>query len=140
MVKFLNALKPDVALEPVNCGGCPASFTCLADSSDNPGNGYRFNCCGAVGVDVPDPQAPDDDTRTMLAVLDCQRNSFYQNRTAAKVKACPLCTGEIIEAALRGHADDHYYVPTVHAKKPLADRLKLWHRVLKLYPRPERAP
>lgn len=123
MKKFLDVIRgaeePPV---PVTCGRCPVSMVCVGSEGHDTGF-HRFPCCGAVGY-------AEDIKDTVLLVIDCQQNTFYANKLTQKIKKCPMCSGEIVEAALRGFADDHYYVPTVHAKHGVSARVALWRRAL----------
>lgn len=64
-------------------------------------------------------------------LIDCQINEFRDERTCSNAE-CPLCTGGIMEAVelTRGipFAPANYYLPTVHAKFPLAERLASFRR------------
>lgn len=101
----------DVAV--VDCPTCPVSLSCLTGKS---GTGWRFDCCGMAAMSV----------RGGTVMIDCQINEFRDER-ASSGSACPLCTGGIMEAIelARGNpaATESYYLPTVHAKFPLAERL-----------------
>lgn len=97
----------------VDCPTCPVSLSCLTGRS---GTGWRFDCCGMAAMSV----------RGGTVMIDCQINEFRDER-ASSGSVCPLCTGAIMEAIelARGNpaAAESYYLPTAHAKFPLAERL-----------------
>jgi hypothetical protein len=97
----------------VNCGTCPVSMACVVSEG---GNGWRFRCCGSTGVEV----------QGLLFVMDCNNNQFEVNKDVMRANVCPLCTGDIIESAVRGNAERYRYVRTVHAVVPLKTRLDVW--------------
>lgn len=98
----------------VDCPSCPVNLSCFTGKS---GTGWRFDCCGTAVMDV----------RGGIVLIDCQINEFRDERTSSDGSPCPLCTGGIMEAAelSRGHpsAPVNYYLPTVHSKFPLVERL-----------------
>ncbi len=110
----------DVLRKPprvVDCGTCPVSIACALERG---GTGWTYNCCRSTAVEV-------DGT---ILIIDCQRHRFEQTATATACKVCPLCSGDLMTIALRDPEDANQYVPTVHAKIPLAERLRLWRKVL----------
>src|SRR5678816_1897068 len=98
----------------VDCPTCPVSLSCLTGRS---GTGWRFDCCGTAIMAVRDG----------FVFVDCQINEFRDERASSDHGPCPLCTGGIMEAAelTRGNpaVAENYYLATVHAKFPLAERL-----------------
>lgn len=101
----------------VDCGTCPVSLQCALSDG---GNGWRFSCCGATGVEA----------NGALLVMDCQQNTFHQEERAAVIPQCPLCKGDLVKNHVLGMADHYRYVPTVHAKVPVRTRLALFHEKL----------
>lgn len=115
MLPFLRIPEtPDEDVVAVDCPSCPVNLSCLTGKS---GTGWRFNCCGTAAMSVRDG----------TVMVDCQINRFKDERTSSDPSYCPLCTGGIMEAAelSRGNpsASVNYYLPTVHAKFPIAERL-----------------
>jgi hypothetical protein len=98
----------------VDCGTCPVSMACAISQG---GTGWRFQCCGSTSVSIPG---------NTLYIMDCGNNQFEVNKDEFHRKVCPLCTGDIIESAVRGNTECYRYVPTVHAKVPLKTRLDVW--------------
>ena len=102
----------DVAV--VDCPSCPVSLSCLTGKS---GTGWRFDCCGTAAMSV----------RGGTVMIDCQINEFRDERTSSQFGLCPLCSGGIMEAVELARKDpaatENYYLPTVHAKFPLTERL-----------------
>jgi len=96
----------------VDCGTCPVSIQCAAGEG---GNGWKFDCCGATAVHVDG----------LLLVMDCANNQFNKTEKTRGLK-CPLCGSDVMESYARGIADDHRWVPTVHAKVPIKTRLDAW--------------
>jgi hypothetical protein len=104
---------PDADIVPVDCATCPINMSCLTGRS---GTGWRFDCCGSavmsLGVDT--------------VMVDCQINEFRDDRRSTGFGLCPLCSGSIMEAVELARLTatvTKYYLPTVHAKIPLASRL-----------------
>jgi len=117
MRNFLEVLE-GTPPTPVDCGTCPVSIACATGTG---GNGYRFPCCGVTGVPVDG---------NVLLVIDCERNRFELHAVSTTLQACPLCTGGIMEVMLLGMGGHNRYVPTVYAKVPLPERLRLWKKKL----------
>ena len=107
----------------VDCGTCPVSLACAASQG---GTGWRFPCCGAAAVETL------VDRQHLVLVLDCANNAFENTRSDAEYSKskCPLCTGDLIEWAVRGNTETYRYVRTVHAHVPLKTRLDLWRERL----------
>ena len=65
-------------------------------------------------------------------LIDCQINEFRDERTPRGQGFCPLCTGGIREAVELARenpaATMTYYLPTVHAKFPIVERLASFRR------------
>lgn len=102
----------DVAV--VDCSSCPVSLSCLTGRS---GTGWRFDCCGTATMAI----------QGGFVFVDCQINEFRDERASSNHGPCPLCTGGIMEAVELARenpaAVENHYLPTVHAKFPLAERL-----------------
>ncbi len=110
----------DVLRKPpkvVDCGTCPVNIACALERG---GTGWTFDCCRSTSVD----------TSEGILIIDCQLHRFEQSATARDCKVCPLCSGDLMTVALRDPRNANHYVPTVHAKIPLAERLRLWRKVL----------
>lgn len=118
MKPFLDVME-DPAPEIVDCGSCPVSMACAVGQG---GNGFTFDCCRATAVEMPEA----------TLIIDCQQHQFEQSALATECKLCPLCTGDIMVVALRDAAAStkNRYVPTVHAKVAIGDRVRLWKMVL----------
>jgi hypothetical protein len=117
MLPFLRIPEtPDEDVVAVDCPSCPVNLSCLTGRS---GTGWRFDCCGTAAMSV----------RGGTVLVDCQINEFRDERASSDHGDCPLCTGGIMEAVelTRGIppalATVNYYLPTVHSKFPLAERL-----------------
>ncbi len=115
MLPFLQIPETrDEDIVVVDCPSCPVNLSCLTGRS---GTGWRFNCCGMAAMGV----------RGGTVFIDCQINEFRDERATSDPSFCPLCTGGIMEVVelSRGNpsASESYYLPTVHAKFPLAERL-----------------
>jgi hypothetical protein len=115
--KFIDLVESKKLPTPVDCGNCPVNMACALGQG---GNGYTFDCCHATGFQT------EVDGRTVMYLIDCQRHAFEQNRFAKMCKLCPLCSGDIVEVAMRDISQSNVYLPTVHAKVPVADRVRLW--------------
>ena len=122
MLTFLQVIKMTAKeVVPVDCPTCPVSMACVAGIG---GNGWRFDCCGSTGIPV--------ENGTLF--VDCAINRFERHHKVKDFPRCPVCSGgimEVIEAARRGELASvgmNYYLPTVHAVVPLADRLVLLRR------------
>lgn len=115
LAALFEAKPADVAKTTVDCGTCPVSLQCIAG---NGGNGWRFQCCGSTAVEVDGH----------LLIMDCQENRFEQKQHISELKICPLCSGDLVKAHLLGMSDHHRYMPTVHTKVPLKERLALWKK------------
>lgn len=99
----------------VDCGSCPVTMSCAISQG---GNGWRFSCCGSTAVEVGGGK---------LLVMDCGNNHFELKRDEPILQTkCPLCSGDMIEWALRGNAEHYRYVRTVHSQVPLKTRLDTW--------------
>ena len=98
----------------VDCGTCPVSIQCLAGDG---GNGWRFDCCGATGVQVADGDGQ------LLLVMDCADNAFKARMHDKDLGVCPLCSGDLLKAHVLGMTDHHRYVPTAHAKHSTSVRI-----------------
>jgi hypothetical protein len=124
--KFLDVIHEDPsALEAsrVDCGTCPVSLKCVLGQD---GTGWTFNCCRATAVNVTT-----GDGRSVKVVVDCAKHAFEQKPEAASFIRCVLCSGEIMDTevrAARNHGSSYLYLPTVHAKVPVGDRVTLWKR------------
>jgi len=105
---------PDTDITPVDCATCPINMSCLTGKS---GTGWRFDCCGMAAMRLG------DDT----VIVDCQINEFRDERLPSDgFGLCPLCSSAIMEVELAKTNDAvgiNYYLPTVHAKFPLVERL-----------------
>lgn len=115
MLPFLRISDtPDADVVPVDCPTCPINMSCLTGRS---GTGWRFDCCGTAVMRLG------GDT----VMVDCQINEFRDERRSGGFDPCPLCSGaimEVVELAEPGVAvGTNYYLPTVHARIPLAKRL-----------------
>lgn len=119
--KFLDLLDTKRLPKPVDCGTCPVSVACAVNQG---GNGYVFDCCRSAGFETTE-----NDER-VLYIIDCQRHQFEQGERAKQCTLCPLCSGGIIEVVVRDSSQSNRYVPTVHAKVPLAERVRLWRTQL----------
>lgn len=101
----------------VDCGTCPVSLQCVAADQ---GNGWKFDCCGAAAVEIR------TDDGYVLLIMDCADNRFRPREIAAEFSTCPLCSGDVVKSDLFELGEHHRYLPTVHAKVPLATRLEVW--------------
>jgi hypothetical protein len=117
LAALFEAIVKDVEATCVDCGTCPVSIQCLASDG---GNGWRYDCCGAVGIEVSE----------VLLIMDCEKNTFVQRERASDMKQCPLCSGDLVKGHVLGMSDHHRYLPTVHAKVPIKTRLALFHKTL----------
>lgn len=121
MLPFLRIPEtPDEDVAVVDCPSCPVNLSCLPGGS---GTGWRFDCCGTAVMNVRDGQV----------MIDCKINQFFRDEhIALNREKCPLCTGGIMEAAelSRGNpsATVNYYLPTIHARFSLAERLAALRR------------
>lgn len=118
-MKFLDLIKAKTLPVPVDCGTCPVSMACAVGQG---GNGFVFDCCHAVGYNAW------EDGEGVLYVIDCQNHGFEQVSLAKECFLCPLCSGGIMEVVLRDVSQSNRYVPTVHAKVPLAERVALFRK------------
>lgn len=119
---LLEASAKDVEATRVDCGTCPVSLQCI---TSNGGNGWRYECCGAVGVDIVD-----DHGGALTLVMDCSKNAFQPRVRASDQPVCPLCSGDFVKGHVMEMTLHHRYVPTVHAKVPVRTRLALWRKTL----------
>lgn len=114
MIPFLRISDtPNTDIVSVDCPTCPVNMSCFSGKS---GTGWRFDCCGMATMDLGD--------NTVL--VDCQINEFIDKHWANEFTFCPLCSGAIMEVELaktKNALGTNYYLPTVHAKFPLAERL-----------------
>lgn len=105
---------PDADIVPVDCPACPINMSCFTGRS---GTGWRFDCCGTAVMSLG------GDT----VIVDCQINEFRDERRSGGFGLCPLCSGSIMEVVERSKLDlaaaTIHYLPTVHARIPLAERL-----------------
>ncbi len=103
---------PDADIVPVDCPTCPVNLSCLTGRS---GTGWRFDCCGTAVLDLGND----------MVMVDCKINEFRDERHQ-RFGLCLLCSGAIMEVEELGGlaVGTNYYLPTVHARIPLADRLK----------------
>ncbi len=116
MLPFLripNTSDEDIVV--VDCPSCPVNLSCLTGKS---GTGWRFDCCGTAGMDIRGGQV----------MIDCGINQFVRDEHIALNRdKCPLCTGGIMEAVELSQRNPfalvNYYLPTVHSKFQLAERL-----------------
>lgn len=118
-MKFLDVIKAKKLPEPVDCGTCPVSMVCAVGEG---GNGYVFDCCRSVGFETT------ENGKRVLYVIDCQNHQFAQTSLAKECKLCPLCSGGIMEVVLRDIGHSNRYLPTVHAKVPVAERVALFRK------------
>lgn len=114
MIPFLQISDtPDADIVPVDCATCPINMSCLTGKS---GTGWRFDCCGTAVMTLGNGSV----------MVDCQINQLRDERRSGGFGPCPLCTGSIMEAVELARLTatvTNYYLPTVHAKIPLAERL-----------------
>lgn len=115
--KFLDLLERKRLPAPVDCGTCPVSIACAAGEG---GNGFTFNCCRSTAVEYSG----------VLLIIDCQNHAFEQSEIAKECTCCPLCSGGIMEVVARDLGNTNRYVPTVHAKYSVTDRVQLWRTSL----------
>lgn len=116
-MKFLDVIKAKRPPEPVDCGTCPVNMACAVGEG---GNGYVFDCCRAAGFETT------ENGKRILYVIDCQNHQFEQTFLAKECKLCPLCSGGIMEVVLRDVSQSNRYLPTVHAKVPVTERVALF--------------
>lgn len=124
--EFLQSIDDPPA--PVTCGACPVSMWCAAEKG---GTGWTYDCCGSTSFD----QTIGEPWRSIL-VIDCGRQRLGQAPAAKDCRSCPLCSGDIVAFAVELEDDPsttYEYLPTVHARVPLADRLSLWRPLLARY-------
>ncbi len=121
LMKLLEATPEAVEASRVDCGTCPVSMQCIAGDG---GNGWKFDCCGAAAVEVI------TDEGRVLLVMDCAENRFERNVRAEEFKECGLCNCDVVMTHFLGMSDHHRYVPTVHAKVPVRERLHLMHEAI----------
>lgn len=118
MLTFLQLVDTPIdKVELVDCPTCPINMSCIAGSG---GSGWRFDCCGSSGFKLQDG----------TLFVDCGINRFEQHDKAKKYPTCPVCNGgimEVVELVQRGNfvENSNYYLPTVHARVSLANRLAL---------------
>lgn len=118
MLTFLQLVDaPADGINPVDCPTCPINMSCI---SGRGGTGWRFDCCGSSGFRLQDG----------TLFVDCGINRFEQHDKAKEYPTCPVCNGGIMEVAEAGRRGEfqvgnNYYLPTVHARVDLADRLAL---------------
>lgn len=113
---LFKASAAEVDKTTVHCGTCPVSLQCI--SADG-GNGWRFDCCGAAGIEVNGGDG------ALLLIMDCQKNGFARRVRDVNTKECPLCSGDLAKGHVLGMTDHHRYVSTVHAKVSTSARLAL---------------
>lgn len=118
-MKFTDIIKAKKLPEPVDCGSCPVNMACAVGQG---GNGYVFDCCRAAGFETT------ENGKRVIYVIDCQNHAFEQTPLAKECTLCPLCSGGIMEVALRDVHQSNRYLPTVHAKVPVAERVKLFRK------------
>jgi hypothetical protein len=114
MDDLLTITENDLTKDAVDCGTCPVSMACAVGEG---GNGWRFPCCGATSV------ALDEDANENL-IVDCGNNGFDKRYAAATLK-CPLCSGDMTDAILRGNSGKYRYLRTVHSQVPPKQRLQV---------------
>lgn len=123
--KFLDLVEAKKLPTPVDCGSCPVSLACAVGEGST---GYTFNCCHSTAVEYG-AEVSEEGIRTLL-IIDCQNHGFEQNEYASECVSCPMCTGAVMETAHRELTDRHRYVPTVHAKFSVGDRVRVWRKAL----------
>lgn len=116
----LKAKLEDIEASAVDCGNCPVNIACAAERG---GTGIRYDCCGATGVDIG------NDPSVNLLIVDCMRNRFEDVHRPLS-NTCPLCTGKVIDAAVRTFHDHTRYLRTIHGAVPMQTRLDVWKRTL----------
>jgi hypothetical protein len=114
MLPFLRIPEtPDEDVVAVDCPSCPVNLSCLTQSETQ----WRFDCCGSAALAVRDG----------TVLIDCQINAFKGTVVPSSFTPCPLCTGGIMEAVELARSNPgasmSYYLPTVHAKFPITERL-----------------
>jgi hypothetical protein len=118
VLTFLQLVEiPPAQIVPVDCPTCPINMSCIAGSG---GTGWRFDCCGSSGFTLQEG----------TLFVDCGINRFEQHDKAKEFRTCPVCNGGIMEVVEAGRWGElqmgtNYYLPTVHARIRLADRLIL---------------
>lgn len=116
MIPFLRISDTsDADIVPVDCPTCPINMSCLTGKS---GTGWRFDCCGTAVMTLGNDSV----------IVDCQINQLRDERRLDAFGLCPLCSGAIMEAANlvernKAGAGAVQYLPTIHAKIPLTERL-----------------
>lgn len=104
----------DAHVKTVNCGTCPVTMACAVGQG---GTGYEFECCRSTGV---------VDAEGRMLAIDCTRHQFETRRV---LPLCPLCSGSIVDGALR-EVQHAFWVPTIYAKVPVGQRIEAWRRRL----------
>lgn len=107
-------------IEPVDCGTCPVTMDCAVEQG---GNGYTYRCCDATGF-----QTVDEDGQPILLMIDCTHHKFYRSEHTTQLPACPLCSGNAIAIAMLGVGTPARWVPTVHARFSIKDRLNAFKK------------
>jgi len=120
--------RPLKEITPVDCSTCPVSMLCQEGQG---GAGYVCDICGATGVYVDEPE-PGAFPKNLL-VMDCGKHRFETLEGKGKMPDCGLCTGDQMELLLRNEHAVNHYVPTVHARVPLAERQKVLAEKLKYW-------
>lgn len=121
MLTFLQLVETGIEeIKPVDCPTCPINMSCIAGAG---GTGWRFDCCGSSGFAL----------QGGTLFVDCGINRFERHDKSGEFPTCPVCNGGIMEVAEAGSRGElqvgtNYYLPTVHARVSLADRLDLLRR------------
>lgn len=111
----------DVEAFRVTCETCPVSMQCIVGQG---GTGWTFDCCGSTTIYLTE-----EESKARILLVDCGKHNFERQESTKACKQCALCSGGIMEVEARGMAN-HRYLPTVHAKVPVAERLRVLRQKL----------
>lgn len=85
----------------VDCGGCPVSIDCKMGNGEK-GTGIACKKCGSTAVVIGAESVSEG---ALVYIVDCTEHKFRKATQENLLPECPLCTGLLARAEMRGFGD-----------------------------------
>lgn len=109
---FVTLSNEEAEAARVTCATCPVNLSCMSGQG---GTGYVVACCDATSMVLQEKPK-------RLLIIDCAQHRFERTVDTKNIKKCGLCSAGVLQIDAR-NLQAQYYLPTVHAKVPVKDRL-----------------
>lgn len=110
--RFVTLSDAEAEAARVTCETCPVNMSCMAGQG---GTGYVVACCDATSMCLQEKPK-------RVLIIDCAKHRFERTTDTKSIKKCGLCSAGVLQIDAR-NLEAQYYLPTVHAKVPVTERL-----------------